>query len=90
MPAERPASPPSAQDLVLTEVQGGCRLQPQTVLGLLWIQTHFEASAWDLVCSGDVRISLSSSHALRQDAISAGLQVLWIPLETVSPHPHCS
>lgn len=86
MPVERFAPSPSAQDLVLSEIQGGCRLLPQTVLGLLWIQTHFEASTWDLVCSGEVRISLPSSHALRRDAIAAGLQVLWVPIETAQPH----
>lgn len=71
------AADPATPDLLLTAIERSCRLTPRTVLGMLWVQTHFETSTWDLVCSGNVRLSRHSSEALCRDAIAAGLQVDW-------------
>jgi hypothetical protein len=42
---------------------------------MLWLQTHFESSTWEQVCSGQVRISAGSSVDLQDDALAAGLSV---------------
>ena len=62
-------------DLQLTAVGDSVRLTPVSVQGMLWLQTHFEACTWPLVCSGTLRISPSSSEQLQRDACAAGLQV---------------
>ena len=69
-------------DLRLTGMGDSFQLTATSVLGMLWLQTHFETSTWDLICSGTVRISASSSLALQQDACAAGLQVTRIPAAT--------
>ena len=48
-------------------------------MGMLWLQTHFETSTWDLICTGAVRLKSESCEALCRDASSAGLNVAKIP-----------
>jgi hypothetical protein len=62
-------------DLQLTPIGESVRLTPVSVLGLFWLQAHFEACTWDLVCSGNLRISRPSSLDLQRDACAAGLAV---------------
>lgn len=62
-------------DLRLTPIGDSVRLTPVSVVGMLWLQTHFEACTWDLVCSGTLRISRESCDQLQRDASSAGLMV---------------
>lgn len=62
-------------DLCLTEIGGSFRLAPHSVVGMLWLQTHFESNTWDLICSGTVRISAASCAELQRDAKAAGLMV---------------
>jgi hypothetical protein len=62
-------------DLALLELDGAVLLQPCSILGLLWLQTHFEPGSWDLICSGSVRLSAASRHHLCSDALAAGLQL---------------
>ena len=42
---------------------------------MLWLQTHFETSTWDLICSGAVRLKAESCNHLCSDALEAGLNV---------------
>lgn len=60
-------------DLALLDLGESVRLQPCSVLGLLWLQTHFDAGAWDLIRSGRVRLSRGSREHLCRDAEAAGL-----------------
>ena len=60
-------------DLVLIEVGASYRLEHQTIVGLLWLQTHFEPESWDLICTGRVRLSGNTREALCTDAAAAGL-----------------
>ena len=76
--------PLMAADLCLTEMSGSFRLEARSVLGLLWLQTHFESDTWELVCSGDVRISAASSLDLQRDASAAGLTVHRIQVRTAA------
>ena len=60
-------------DLSLTPLASGYRVLPESALGLLWLQTHFEPETWDLVCEGQVRLSSASIGSLCDDARDAGL-----------------
>jgi hypothetical protein len=62
-------------DLVLLELDGAFLLQHRSTIGLLWLQTHFEPSAWDLICSGSLRLSAATRQDLCRDAEDAGLQL---------------
>jgi len=60
-------------DLAVINSGQSLSLQPRSVLGLLWLQTHFEASSWDLICSGQARLRVETRDALCRDAEAAGL-----------------
>ena len=62
-------------DISLIQNAGHVQLQPATVHGLLWLQTHFETASWPTLCSGRARISATSSETLRHDAEASGLRV---------------
>ncbi|MBM5798478.1 MAG: hypothetical protein FJ060_10035 [Cyanobacteria bacterium K_Offshore_0m_m2_072] len=62
-------------DLALVELGASYRLEPQSILGLLWLQTHFEPQAWERLCSGSVRLIAASRVSLCADAVAAGLEV---------------
>ena len=66
-------------DLSLTPKGDSYQLLPRSVFGMVWLQTHFETSTWDLICSGAVRLKGESCDALCRDASSAGLNVAKIP-----------
>ncbi len=67
-------------DLSLTAKGDSFQLEPRSVMGMLWLQTHFETSTWDLICSGAVRLKPDSCHDLCRDARSAGLNVARLSL----------
>jgi hypothetical protein len=62
-------------DLSLTAKGDSYQLLPRSVMGMLWLQTHFETSSWDLICSGAVRLKADSCDHLCSDALEAGLNV---------------
>ena len=64
-------------DLVATStnVPGLYRLSPSSVLGTLWLQTHFPDSEWDALIKGKGSFGVDCLTALIQDARSAGLSV---------------
>jgi len=66
-------------DLSLTAKGDSFQLMPRSVIGMLWLQCHFETSTWDLICSGAVRLKGESCEGLCRDASSAGLNVAKIP-----------
>ena len=66
-------------DLSLTPKGDSYQLMPRSVVGLVWLQTHFEAETWDLICSGAVRLKAESCDALCRDAREAGLCIARIP-----------
>ena len=77
-----PNSTPSLQpntDLSLTAKGDSYQLVPRSVLGMLWLQTHFDTSTWDLICTGAVRLRSQSCDHLCSDALDAGLNVARIP-----------
>ena len=50
-------------------------LQPTSVLGMLWLQTHFENDQWEALSNNSVIISQENSKLLIADATSAGLNI---------------
>ena len=48
-------------------------LNPTSVIGMLWLQTHFEDNQWEALSNNQVIISKENSQLLVNDAISAGL-----------------
>ena len=46
-----------AADLTLIRRGDSFQLCAGSVIGMLWLQTHLETSTWDLICTGQVRIS---------------------------------
>ena len=71
------STPPAhrSHDLSLIRRGSSFQLVPRSLIGMLWLQTHFERSTWDLICSGEVRVSAESSLGLHRDATAAGLIV---------------
>ncbi len=67
-------------DLTLTAAASGYRVLPESALGLLWLQTHFEPETWDLVCEGRVQLSAASIGHLCADARAAGLALRGAPV----------
>ena len=50
-------------------------LKPASVIGMLWLQTHFDNEQWDALSNDQVIISEENSKLLVKDAISAGLKI---------------
>ena len=75
-----PSSPEPCTDLSLTPKGDSYQLVARSVLGMLWLQTHFETSTWDLICSGAVRLKADSCDHLCSDARDAGLNVARLSL----------
>lgn len=64
-------------DLVATstDVPGLYRFTASSILGTLWLQTHFADSEWDALLKGEASFGVDCLNALVQDARSAGLAV---------------
>ena len=50
-------------------------LQPQSAVGMLWLQTNFENDQWEALSNSTVIISEENSKLLLEDAINAGLDI---------------
>ena len=50
-------------------------LKPTSIIGMLWLQTHFEDNQWEALSNNQVIISKENSKLLVKDAISAGLNI---------------
>ncbi len=50
-------------------------LQPTSVIGMLWLQTHFENDQWEALSNNSVLISEENSKLLIEDATNAGLNI---------------
>ena len=64
-------------DLVTTpaDVAGPHRFSPQSIHGVLWLQTHFPASEWDALIQDQACFSADCLDHLLSDAVDAGLLV---------------
>ena len=50
-------------------------LQPKSIIGMLWLQTHFENDQWEAISNNRVIISEQNSKLLIEDATHAGLNI---------------
>ena len=50
-------------------------IKPTSVLGILWLQTHFESDLWEALINNTVIISKENSELLVKDATQAGLKI---------------
>ena len=50
-------------------------LNPTSIVGMLWLQTHFDNNQWEALSNNEVIISEENSKLLVKDATSAGLNI---------------
>ena len=50
-------------------------IRPSSVIGMLWLQTHFDNDQWESLSNNEVMISKENSELLVEDATSAGLLI---------------
>ena len=64
-------------DICLIDIDNNSNksLHPTSVIGMLWLQTHFEDNQWEALANNQVIISKENSKLLVNDAISAGLNI---------------
>ena len=64
-------------DICLVDIDNNSNksLRPTSVIGMLWLQTHFEDNQWEALSNNQVIISKENSKLLVNDAISAGLNI---------------
>ena len=65
-------------DISLSEKRNGTQIEPRTVHGILWLQTHFESKHWESISNGLVIIPTKDAGMLGEDAKKAGLNVNFI------------
>ncbi len=65
-------------DINLSDHRRGILIEPSSVHGVLWLQTHFESNNWESICNGLVIIPVKDAKILEEDAIQAGLNVTFI------------
>ncbi len=71
-------------DIILSDTSSGTFIEPTSVHGILWLQTHFESTHWKSLAEGEVKIPCKESQMLFEDAILAGLNVNFINALTIS------
>ena len=65
-------------DISLSDKRNGTQIEPKSVHGILWLQTHFESEHWESISNGLVIIPTKDEEMLDQDAQKAGLNVNFI------------
>ena len=65
-------------DISLSDKRNGTQIEPKTVHGILWLQTHFESEHWESISNGIVIIPSKDADMLGEDAQKAGLNVNFI------------
>ena len=50
-------------------------IKPLSVIGMLWLQTHFDNDQWESLSNDEVMISKENSELLVKDVASAGLKI---------------
>jgi len=65
-------------DISLSEKRIGTQIEPKSVHGILWLQTHFESKHWESISDGLVIIPTKDAEMLGEDAREAGLNVNFI------------
>ena len=66
-------------DIWLIDRPEGTQLRPESVHGILWLQTHFEDIHWEAIASNQVVLYSDDVKHLTDDAKAAGLSVNHLP-----------
>ena len=66
-------------DLLLITRSEGIQLRPESILGMLWLQTHFEVAHWEAIASKNVVLTDEDAKILSNDANKAGLTINYLP-----------
>ena len=65
-------------DISLSDKTNGTQIEPKSVHGILWLQTHFESDHWESISNGQVIVAKQDAEMLCEDAQKAGLNVNFI------------
>ena len=65
-------------DISLSDKRNGTQIEPTSVHGILWLQTHFESDHWESLSNGQVIVPIKDAEMLGEDAQNAGLNVNFI------------
>ena len=65
-------------DISLSEKRNRTQIEPKSVHGILWLQTHFESFHWESISNGLVIIPKKDAEMLGEDAQKAGLSINFI------------
>ena len=65
-------------DISLSDKRNGTQIEPKSVHGILWLQTHFQSDYWEFISNGQVIIPSKDAQILCKDASQAGLNVNFI------------
>ena len=65
-------------DISFSDRRDGIQIEPKSVHGILWLQTHFEKDHWESICNGLVIIPQKDAQMLKEDATNAGLNINFI------------
>lgn len=66
-----------AHDIRLNRSWQGVYIKPQSVLGMLWLQTHFTNQDWHALSIGEALLSETDAVKVANDADYAGLKILF-------------
>ena len=64
-------------DICLIDIDNNLNksLQPKSVIGMLWLQTHFDNDQWEAISNNSVIISCDNAKLLIEDATKAGMNI---------------
>ena len=65
-------------DISLTGTRNKAQIEPRSIHGILWLQTHFESDHWESISHGLVMIPSKDAEMLKEDAQKAGLNINFI------------
>ncbi|WP_269608834.1 hypothetical protein [Prochlorococcus marinus] len=65
-------------DISLSDKLKGTQIEPNSVHGILWLQTHFESEYWESISNGLAIIPTKDAQMLAEDATNAGINVNFI------------
>ena len=65
-------------DIKLFDKRNGTQIEPVSIHGMLWLQTHFESNHWEAISNGLVMIPSKDAQMLAEDAVKAGISVNFI------------
>ena len=65
-------------DISLSDKRNGTQIDPKSVHGILWLQTHFESDHWESIGNGLVILPTNDAVMLAEDAQNACININFI------------